>query len=106
MPAKRYPEVDQHQRMTVDPLTQSLVEMELAAGAPHSQEACCRLAARVSIAKYGVPRDDDEFRGAAAGGAAGLFGPAFVSADDDQRKAWVDMYEAALKKVCAEKSEN
>ena len=87
-------------------ITRDLVDMEMQAGAPHSQEAICRLAARVAIHKHGVPRDDDEFRDAALGGARGLFGPAFEAADYDQQQVWVDMYEDALREVSAQAAAN
>lgn len=64
---------------------------------PQTQEECCRLAARQSIATIGPVHDDKGIRGAAIGLAAGLFGDAFDDADEDQQTKWIDMCERAYR---------
>lgn len=70
---------------------------------PETQAECCLLAARVSVATMGPPRTEEDYMQSAHGLAAGLFGPAFETADVPQRWKWIDMCEAALRQAAREK---
>jgi hypothetical protein len=64
---------------------------------PQTQQECCQLAARQSIATLGPVHDEEGIRGTAIGLAAGLFGDAFDNADAKQQAAWIDMCEQAYR---------
>lgn len=64
---------------------------------PRSQEACCVIAARVSVLADDGPWTDEHVIEVAADMARGLFGPAFERADYGQRAMWIDMCERALR---------
>lgn len=66
---------------------------------PRSQEACCRIAARVSVLADDGPWTDEHVINVAADMARGLFGPAYERADYGQRTAWADMCERALRQA-------
>lgn len=75
------------------------------ASPPQTQEEVCALACRVAIKRHGVV--DEELVPAAANGlAAGLFGPAFESADHAQRALWIDMMEREYRKVVERTQQN
>lgn len=80
-------------------LVEQLAREELERQRPTTQDECCDLAARVSIAVGPVPQTDEEFIDAAYGAARGLFGPAFEKADEGQRWTWIDMCERSLRKA-------
>lgn len=75
----------------------AMTKAELRKHKPKTQEECCALAARVSIACSGAPTTDQQFCAAAWGVAAGLFGPAFDRASEGQKWDWIDMCERALR---------
>lgn len=86
--------------MTQDPemnFRRQMVELELAAGIPTTQEAFCALGARISIQMGARPTTEDGILACSHAGAMGLFGEAFEAADDEQRAVWVEMYERALR---------
>ena len=64
---------------------------------PKTQEDCCELAAYISVRADLGPWTDERIKLAAASGASGLFGPLFNAADDEQREAWIAMYERAIR---------
>lgn len=66
---------------------------------PTTQDACCAIAAHVSVLADDGPWTDENIIDVAASMAEGLFGPAFERADYGQRSAWVDMCERALRKA-------
>ena len=68
---------------------------------PQTQYDVCLIAARCSIAAGDIPRTDKDFIDAAYGMAAGLFGPAFASADYAQKTTWIDMCERALREAAS-----
>ena len=66
---------------------------------PIFQEDLCLIVAKVCVSFEPPPQDDIAFREAAHGMAAGLFGEAYESADDEQQRAWTLMCESALRKA-------
>lgn len=66
---------------------------------PQTQDACCAIAAHVSVLADDGPWTDDHILDVAADMARGLFGPAFDAADYGQRSGWVDMCERELRKA-------
>jgi hypothetical protein len=83
-------------------LAQEMIDAELSRHWPQTQEDCCALAARISLALGAWPATDTEFIDAGLGAARGLFGEAFEAADDAQRWAWIDMCERALRDAAAD----
>jgi hypothetical protein len=65
---------------------------------PATQDEYLALAARQSIAAHGL-EPEANIRAAATGLAAGLFGDAFDSADEQQRMKWIDMAEREYRKA-------
>ena len=66
---------------------------------PTTQDACCAIAARVSVLADDGPWTDEHVIEVAADMAQGLFGPAFARAGYGQRTAWIDMCERELRKA-------
>lgn len=66
---------------------------------PTTQDACCAIAARISVLADDGPWTDEHVLDVAADMAKGLFGPAFEAADYGQRTAWIDMCERELRKA-------
>lgn len=75
----------------------ALVVTELRRRAPKTQDDCCAVAASVSVMLETKPWSDELILETAASMAAGVFGPAFEAADYDQRTAWIDMCERAIR---------
>lgn len=71
---------------------------------PATQDDCCLMAARISVAMGDIPTTEPEFASAALGQAKGLFGPAFDAANEGQKWAWIDMCERALRRAAAERA--
>lgn len=89
--------------MTKQTFRHRWLDAEVRRNPPGTQEACCRLAARAHFLGGGtVPKTEAEWQASALGAARGLFGPAFETADDGQRWAWIEMCERAHREVLAE----
>jgi hypothetical protein len=65
---------------------------------PTTQDACCAIAAHVSVLADDGPWTDEHILEVAADMARGVFGPAFDAADYGQRSVWVDMCKRELRK--------
>lgn len=89
--------------MTVHRLPQETIERLIAEAfereRPQTQDACCAIAAHISVLADDGPWTDGHILEVAADMARGLFGPAFEAADYGQRSAWVDMCERELRKA-------
>jgi hypothetical protein len=78
---------------------QRLIDEAFERERPATQNACCAIAAHVSVLADDGPWTDEHILEVAASTARGLFGPAFKAADYGQRSAWVDMCERELRKA-------
>jgi hypothetical protein len=85
--------------MTKQEVIAAITELAMAKRRPRTQYECCLIGARASVAVGDVPTTDEEFLSAAWGQASGLFGPAFERADYDQKVAWIDMCDRALREA-------
>jgi hypothetical protein len=85
--------------MTRDDLIKLSVDASLATTTPRTQYDFCVIAAEASLSVGSWPKTDAEFISAALGQARGLFGSAFLAADDAQKSTWIDMCERALREV-------
>lgn len=65
---------------------------------PKTQEDCCAVAARQSIAAFG-PAEPHLVKATARELAKGLFGPAFEKADEAQKEFWVAMCEKEYRRA-------
>lgn len=83
--------------MTRDETRKQVVEMELKARLPTTQEQACEIGARISLQMGSRPQTEGEITAASEGGARGLFGEAFEAASEEQQARWVAMYERALR---------
>lgn len=77
----------------------ALVKAELNRDRPTTQEGLCDVAARVVVIANGIPKSDSEILMRAYAMAEGLFGPAWIKADEAQKSTWVDMCETALRRA-------
>lgn len=76
-----------------------LLDLQIKANPPRTQQQACRLAVRQSIAAFG-PQSD--VRGISEQLAKGLFGEAFEVADASQRATWIDMMEREYRDAIAD----
>ena len=63
-----------------------------------SQREACAVAARRSIAAFGIVTSDDEIRSACIGLASGLFGPAYADGDTTEQDRMIALMEDEYRK--------
>lgn len=85
--------------MTRQEIVSAITRMAIAKRRPRTQYECCLIGARAAVAIGEIPGSDEEFLSAAVQAASGLFAEAFERADYDQKVAWIDMCERALREA-------